>query len=101
MSHSVPSALGPPLLASEAVCISCCSSLGTVRLRFRTLLLRCPFGIDLWLVCALYMSESSENAASQCAHREHAPNDVEGNIPVQRGRECHRKTAAHQCVDRQ
>ena len=34
MSHSVPTALGPPLLASEAVWISCCSSLGTVRLRF-------------------------------------------------------------------
>ena len=48
--------------------------------------LRCPFGIELWLVCALHMSESSENAASQCAHREHAPNDVEGTVPVRRGR---------------
>ena len=34
MSHSVPTALGPPLLASEAVWTSCCSSLSTVRLRF-------------------------------------------------------------------
>ena len=29
MSHSLPTALGPPLLAAEAVWISCCSSLGT------------------------------------------------------------------------
>ena len=29
MSHSVPTAFGPPLMASEAVWISYCSSLGT------------------------------------------------------------------------
>ena len=49
--------------------------------------------LSLWLACALHMLESSENAASQCAHRKHAPNDVEGNVAVRRGRECHRKTA--------
>ena len=32
----------------------------------------------------------------QCAHMEHAPNVVEGNVPVPRGREGLRKTAEHQ-----
>ena len=48
----------------------------------RTSFLRCPFGIELRLVCALHISGSREYAALQCAHREHAPNDVEGNVPV-------------------
>ena len=41
----------------------------------RTSFLLCLFGIELRLVCALHISGSRENAASQCTHREHAPID--------------------------
>ena len=41
----------------------------------RTSFLLCPLGIELRLVCALHISGSRENAASQCTHREHAPID--------------------------
>ena len=35
------------------------------------------------------------------SHREHAPNDVVGKVPVRSCSECHQKTAEHHFVNRQ
>ena len=40
------------------------------------IIFRCLFVIVLRLECAFHISGSRVNAVSQCAHREHAPNDV-------------------------
>ena len=54
------------------------------------------------LECALHISGRRESAASQCAHKKHAPNDVERNSSCDVAESvCNLKTAEHQFVDKQ
>ena len=68
----------------------------TINIRARVLKL-CCHKLPPLLVCVLHISGSTKSAPSQCAHKEHAPNDF-GKFPVQRRRECNLKTAEYQFV---
>ena len=51
-------------------------------------------------MCFSHIREHGERGLA-VRSQEHAPNDVEGNVTVRRGRKCHQKTVENQFVDRE